>query len=509
MANLPQFYRRSSLSSRLRIATIILLAICLEVNGKNDFRHSCVRNDDCHRIEGQDYLCNTRKLECEHRPLYPLSMKSPYLDSLGYLLVSIVSALSNAGGVGGGGILMSIFMVIYGYSIQDMIPLSSATMLSGAVINMFMTMTKPHHINKDEFLIDYGLSSIVIPLLLAGTVIGVILAKSIPTLLTIVLLTFYFIWALISVFKKTMKLSKEEKAIAASENQKLLENNHDIKQGDPASKSSELLEQRDASANKTSAAGLPNAEKIDDEFIGANNDDFIEVKECEHIPDFKEHFTLKSILLDMFLAILALAVIIVSSLLRGGPGMNSVIGISSCSYKSWLILLLGQLGCLCITYITFRKHAPRLSQGASSGGIGQNAGMVAFGSYMAGLISGLLGLGGGMVLNPLFLHLGIHAEVSVTICSFTIVFAATSNTIQFIIQGMLYIADSVIFLVFSGLGAFFGSLLITHLVRKYKKPSILLWILMFMMVSSMILIPAIGIYKMIKQDTSQAFRKPC
>lgn len=244
-------------------------------------------------------------------------MKSPYLDSLGYLLVSIVSALSNAGGVGGGGILMSIFMVIYGYSIQDMIPLSSATMLSGAVINMFMTMTKPHHINKDEFLIDYGLSSIVIPLLLAGTVIGVILAKSIPTLLTIVLLTFYFIWALISVFKKTMKLSKEEKAIAASENQKLLENNHDIKQGDPASKSSELLEQRDASANKTSAAGLPNAEKIDDEFIGANNDDFIEVKECEHIPDFKEHFTLKSILLDMVLAILALAVIILSSLLRG------------------------------------------------------------------------------------------------------------------------------------------------------------------------------------------------
>lgn len=132
------------------------------------------------------------------------------LEILGYCLLTVTSAVAYAGGIGGGGIIFELFHNLYGYTIQETITLSSATMLSGAIINMLMIITKPYPTNSSEHLIDFGLLSIIIPVMLAGTAIGVIMTNSLPEILMLSLLTAYLICATFSTCQKAYQASKEE-----------------------------------------------------------------------------------------------------------------------------------------------------------------------------------------------------------------------------------------------------------------------------------------------------------
>jgi uncharacterized membrane protein YfcA len=98
--------------------------------------------------------------------------------------------------------LTPIFILVFGYTFQESIPLSKATILAGAIANLFIIIGKPHPKNKGEYLIDYGLSSIVFPIVLPGTVAGVILNKMLPPILVLIILTLYLIKTAIGVYSK-------------------------------------------------------------------------------------------------------------------------------------------------------------------------------------------------------------------------------------------------------------------------------------------------------------------
>lgn len=47
---------------------------------------------------------------------------------------------------------------------------------------------------------------------------------------------------------------------------------------------------------------------------------------------------------------------------------------------------------------------------------------------MAGCGAGLLGIGGGMILNPIMLELGYKPEIAAVISGFTVLFTSSSTT---------------------------------------------------------------------------------
>src|SRR3989338_3775831 len=55
--------------------------------------------------------------------------------------------------------------------------------------------------------------------------------------------------------------------------------------------------------------------------------------------------------------------------------------------------------------------------------------------FTAGLVAGLLGIGGGLVVGPLLLEMGVNPLVSVATSSFTVLFTGSSTAIQFLIMG--------------------------------------------------------------------------
>lgn len=54
-------------------------------------------------------------------------------------------------------------------------------------------------------------------------------------------------------------------------------------------------------------------------------------------------------------------------------------------------------------------------------------------SFISGVMAGLLGIGGGLILGPLLLELGLHPVVSTATSNFLVLFTSSSTSIQFIL----------------------------------------------------------------------------
>lgn len=56
-----------------------------------------------------------------------------------------------------------------------------------------------------------------------------------------------------------------------------------------------------------------------------------------------------------------------------------------------------------------------------------------FYAFVSGVMAGLLGIGGGLILGPLLLQLGLHPIVSTATSNFLVLFTSSSTSIQFIL----------------------------------------------------------------------------
>lgn len=160
------------------------------------FRAPCKSDSKCHEIYNSHYKCYDR--HCQRESLLPLNAQ----EILGIIFITLVSAFANAGGIGGGAILVPIFIFMFNFMTAESIPLSKATILAGAVMNIFLIYKARHPEKKHEFVIDYGLSSVMIPLLLAGTMIGVVFTKVLPPIVIITTLSLYLLKSTYSMFAK-------------------------------------------------------------------------------------------------------------------------------------------------------------------------------------------------------------------------------------------------------------------------------------------------------------------
>jgi uncharacterized membrane protein YfcA len=66
-------------------------------------------------------------------------------------------------------------------------------------------------------------------------------------------------------------------------------------------------------------------------------------------------------------------------------------------------------------------------------------------SYASGVGAGTLGIGGGMIINPVLLSMGFLTEVAAGVAGFSVLFTSSSTTSQFAIAGAIDIKQAFIF----------------------------------------------------------------
>jgi uncharacterized membrane protein YfcA len=183
-------------------------------------------------------------------------------------------------------------------------------------------------------------------------------------------------------------------------------------------------------------------------------------------------------------------VVLVQSLLRGGHGAPSIIGITCNTPDYWLLTFLPML--LLVVITLWVGHQLRLVNRLKvlSGypfvegdihWIKRRTVIFPTLCTMAGVCAGLLGIGGGMVKGPIMLEMGVLPPVQSATANFMILFTSSSTTLQFAINGQFpgerqydYMAW---FALMGCVGGLCGQKVVAFLVKKYKRESIMVYLL--------------------------------
>lgn len=94
----------------------------------------------------------------------------------------MVTSISTVGGIGGGGLVIPFCMTFFGFSTKIAIALSGFTIFSCSVVR-FLFFINQKHPEKDAVLIDYDLASIMLPVVMMGSMIGALASITLPNLI--------------------------------------------------------------------------------------------------------------------------------------------------------------------------------------------------------------------------------------------------------------------------------------------------------------------------------------
>lgn len=126
------------------------------------------------------------------------------LEIIGSLVIVIIVGFSNAGGLGGGFLVIPFFFLFFNYSLIHTIENTYIIVFSGSVGN-FMTGCKTKHPRTGGPSINYDLTILNAPLLCMGAIIGVNLKNLLPSAIIIVVEIIVLVFALTKCVNRFIK----------------------------------------------------------------------------------------------------------------------------------------------------------------------------------------------------------------------------------------------------------------------------------------------------------------
>ncbi|OQS04047.1 hypothetical protein THRCLA_03676 [Thraustotheca clavata] len=445
-------------------------------------------------------------------------------DAFSTFMAFLAAALGAGCGVGGGGLLVPLYILVVGLGPKHAIPLSKATIFGAAVATFFVNYSKKHPLQPNRPLIDYALCGMMEPATLIGTIFGVLANKAFPSWLILILLI--TLLSYIS-YKTTLKGNK----LWAKE-QIELSKKHDMPVEKINDTTALLIVQKRRKIDALYAAKkwriwtqeqkkrrqLLDQDQVDFESLEPLNipeeskDEFIQEIKNKLVSTESVTFPWKRVLP----LIICWSILMIQALFLGGHGSPSLVGIH-CGSEVYWILLFSPL--LILAYISYKmgvnlRLRNRLMVITNTPFVDgdvhwtKNKTQVVFPlyCYCAGIAAGLLGIGGGMVKGPVMLENGILPVVQTSSASFMILFTSSATTLQFAIAGMFpgqkqY--DYVFWYILVGFcGGLFGQKVVGFLLKKYNRTSFLVYILAFTIGLSALCMGYIG-FQTTKHDIEQ------
>lgn len=103
-------------------------------------------------------------------------------EFIGLIVLSVAIALSNMGGIGGGGVVVPFTMSFFGMTTKEAIAISGFSIFCSAFARYFFQFNDRHP-EKDSVIIDYGLATIMLPSVMMGSMLGVLANQALPGLI--------------------------------------------------------------------------------------------------------------------------------------------------------------------------------------------------------------------------------------------------------------------------------------------------------------------------------------
>lgn len=418
----------------------------------------------------------------------------------GCLALYLSCAFASAGGIGGGGLNVPILLVILGFKYKQATVLSLCTVLGNYLSQIFVNWDRSHPLLPSRPLIYFEIIIVLVPAQLGGNNIGVIVAEIFPDSLLLLVAMIVVIYAQIKTTRKAIKLYKKESlalagAVDGSMKRPLL-----LAAGGPGLLIDDGIVEDDEEIDNPLLITVGN---------GSNHS-------CSALTTGEYEEPLR---LDKYLTRTNLPT---ASAASPRPGMTGSSGIRLFDYSRDSFSSLAQTivrdyyiiaglvavwvayaGC----YVTMQVVAKLCSVEfyvLLSGSfiplliavyVGLNyiranqiedphlvlEGDVDFSklsflppilAFIIGILCSLLGIGGGELMGPLLLSMGVLPLVSSATTSFMSFMSSSSNILHYAIQGKIDYKWAVLCFAIGLLGGVSGRSFALYLVAKYKRASI-------------------------------------
>eukprot|EP00577_Skeletonema_sp_RCC1716_P007629 CAMPEP_0113413738 /NCGR_PEP_ID=MMETSP0013_2-20120614/23613_1 /TAXON_ID=2843 ORGANISM="Skeletonema costatum, Strain 1716" /NCGR_SAMPLE_ID=MMETSP0013_2 /ASSEMBLY_ACC=CAM_ASM_000158 /LENGTH=592 /DNA_ID=CAMNT_0000300487 /DNA_START=180 /DNA_END=1958 /DNA_ORIENTATION=- /assembly_acc=CAM_ASM_000158 len=533
------FLHRQSFFVALLLALVIYivpLASAAESKCAGESQFSCpncggISVSDCMDCDGYlftDYnygLCYNRKLFNTNAENGNSDNHYPFLwtDIVGTIVWFLTAGIATACGVGGGGIYVPMGILLLRFPPKPSSGLSQASIFGASLGGILVNIRKRHpdeHIrdtkgtpskehpgkmiayekgkgpmeiedDREKYLdggdgkrkfytrpvIDYNMALFLAPMEMAGAVLGVIIQRVFPNWLFLCFAAVVLGFTAFKTFKKFFvayakdKAAKEERIeLTKRESQRVLESQ----------------KKKESDANGEGAA----SDAVDDVEGNANTKEEKEEeddpKQLEQRRKFLEEDSRQYPFEKISYLILLWIGLTVITFLKGGKGVDSVIGIT-CQDAGFYVLVAAQfLWTLGFAAVFGYKNVKGVNERVAVNYPFNETDVMwdfkklqfySFFTFVAGIVAGLIGIGGGMVLGPLMIVMGVNPRVSTATTATMILLTSSSVAVMFVMSGLVPWQYAVYFFFVCLLGAYIGKTRIDAYVKKTGMGSILVGIL--------------------------------
>ncbi|KAL3824361.1 hypothetical protein ACJIZ3_020390 [Penstemon smallii] len=397
------------------------------------------------------FLLQSRDIFFQH--VWP-DMELSWRIVLGTVIGFFGAALGSVGGVGGGGIFVPMLILIIGFDPKSSTAISKCMITGAAVATVYYNL-KLRHPTLDLPIIDYELALLFQPMLVLGISIGVFFNVIFADWMVTVLLIILFIGLSTKAFFKGVETWKREtvmkKEVArrlASEYNCSIEDAYNYLPGAPT--------------NEDKVSKVSISDNIYWKELGI----LIAVWVIILLLHIAKDYTSTCSAAYWTVTLLQIPVAV------GASGYQAV-----CLYKGWRVIeSKGESG---INWTVYQLILCCLC------------------GVLAGVVGGLLGLGGGFILGPLLLELGIPPQVSSATATLVMAFSSSMSVIQYYLLRRFPPSYALYFVAVATIAALVGQHVVRNMIRILRRSSLIIFILAFTILVSAISLGGVGVSNII------------
>lgn len=427
-------------------------------------------------------------------------------DGLTILFAGVGLIIAASGGIGGGGILVPIFILVLGFHPKHAIALSNFTILGGAIANTWVNARQRHPIHKDQPLIDWDVIIIMEPLTIFGAVFGSLMSKVLPNILLTSMLAVILAFMGNHTLRKGLGMWAIESKRQSTGGAQLVEDVFAAAAAVAAGSDVELSEEA-RQRTRTDSEEM----ESDRHFIQLDSDNEGDEMPASYPsgPVGQQSISCKIIGLTVcFIGTCCLTV------LKGGGNLESPLGFECGSGGYWL-LYFGSLPWVLGFAIYFRsmlvtefKHKVARGYTFSPGEVQWNAENTIrypIVCALSGLFAGLFGVGGGIVKGPLMLEMGILPAVASASAATMILYTAAAASTSFVVFGLLHTAYGALFFTLGLTCTAIGQATVNRWVKKHNRQSPIVLSIGTVIALSSLLVGANTMFNLFSQSRSELF----
>ena len=387
----------------------------------------------------------------------------------GFISLYCSCSISSAGGIGGGGLNVPIFLVIFRYSYNEAVILSLCTVLGNYVSQVALNWNKRHPADQRRPLIYWDAVLILLPAQLGGGSIGVIIAKTFPEGLLILVSMVVLAFAGFKSFKKGCKFWRQETLLQLGQS-----GLHRPLAAQEVPNLAVAVQQPDSEAMQ----GEGEAEGEEDETDKADKaDDDDANQESGGAPTLNLPWVTLRALAIIWIVYACLYTILAIALKLCSAGYWALL---ATSYVLLLAAVLWGLG-----HVAAKQQSHEmcvlegdivLTKSCSPG--------PPVAAFLIGVMCTTLGIGGGELMGPLLLSLKVLPQVVSATTSTMSFINTSSNLVHYALLGEIGIASFFTFFAIGSVGGISGRFFYLHVSQHYGRPSITVFMLISVLVLS-------------------------